>query len=121
MTSENINIMHINIMPPVPPSYEEERFKPGEFLYVKEINSREMLRNAYSAISLTESWDFAKKDIDSFMFSNDPRIDIISNKMCELGYTGHSGSSFGWTMRQMQYIAQNGENIYREEILLNED
>jgi hypothetical protein len=33
--------------------------------------------------------------------------------MVELGYNGHSGSSFGYTMRAMQYIAQNGEEKYK--------
>jgi hypothetical protein len=34
--------------------------------------------------------------------------------MEELGYDGHSGASFGWTMRTMQYIANHGEKKYKE-------
>jgi hypothetical protein len=51
------------------------------------------------------------------MFSNDPRVKIIYDKIEELGYTGHSGSSFGCTMRTMQYIATYGEKKFREEQL----
>jgi hypothetical protein len=51
------------------------------------------------------------------MFSNDPRVNIIYNKIEELGYTGHSGASFGFTMRTMQYIATHGERKFREEQL----
>jgi hypothetical protein len=67
-----------------------------------------MFENAYQAISLTEMWDYMKKDRESFMFSSDKEIEIISKKMEDLGYDGHSGSSFGITMRNMQFIALHG-------------
>ena len=47
------------------------------------------------------------------MFNNDITLNTIHNKMIELGYDGHSGGSFGWTMRQMQYIANHGEEKYK--------
>jgi hypothetical protein len=77
------------------------------FYYVDD-NSRIIFENAYQAISLTEMWDYMKKDRESFMFSSDKEIEIISKKMTDLGYDGHSGSSFGITMRNMQFIALNG-------------
>jgi hypothetical protein len=77
-------------------------------------NSRAMLENAYQAISLTEMWDYMKKDRESFMFSSDKEIKIISNKMEELGYNGHSGASFGVTMRNMQFIALNGLDAHKK-------
>ena len=89
----------------------------GQFEYINDVHSREMLVNAWQAINLTELWDFVKQDIDSFMFSHDPRIDIIGNKMTELGYGGHSGASFGCTMRNMQYLAEYGEENFKTEIL----
>ena len=89
----------------------------GEFKYISSYNDRVMMTNAWQAITLTETWDFVKQDIDSFMFSLEPQISIISKKMEELGYNGHSGSSFGWVMRNMQYIAQHGEAKFREEYL----
>ena len=63
---------------------------------------------------MTETWNFVKQPTESFMMSNDNRIWIITAKMEELGYNGHSGCSFGWTMRQMQYIARNGEENYKK-------
>ena len=77
------------------------------FYYVDD-NSRIMFENAYQAISSTEMWDYMKKDMESFIFSSDKEIKIISKKMEDLGYDGHSGSSFGITMRNMQFIALNG-------------
>jgi hypothetical protein len=35
--------------------------------------------------------------------------------MVELGYDGHSGCSFGYTMRIMQYIAKYGEEKYKKD------
>lgn len=89
----------------------------GQFEYVKDKWTREMLINAWQAINQTELWDFVKEDIDSFMFSHDPRVTIIGNKMEELGYRGHSGASFGCTMRNIQYLAEHGEEKFKTEIL----
>ena len=107
-----------NIVSPFPNIEKENNqvFVPGKFDYVNEWD-REMFVNAWQAITLTENWEFMKTDIESFMWSDDPRVDIISAKMVELGYNGHSGASFGYTMRRMQYLAKNGEEKFKEEYL----
>ena len=44
-----------------------------------------------------------------YMFSGtDPVFDAISDNM----QVGHSGSSYAWTMRNLQYIAMNGMDAY---------
>jgi len=100
------------LMPPPPPP--STSFVPGEFKYVNDKHSRVMLQNAYQAVNQTETWNFVKKDIESFSLSSAPEIWRITNKMEQLGYNGHSGFSFGWTMRQMQIIAREGEGKYKE-------
>lgn len=113
--------------PPALQRYETEKqqqqqqktFIKGKFLYIPDEHSREMLVNAWNAITEVDMWDYMRNNCYSYMFSNDKEIFIISNKMAELGYNGHSGCSFGWTMRQMQYIAQHGEEKYAEEIIRN--
>jgi len=87
-------------------------FVKGQFMYVKDTQSRILLVNAWNAITQLELWNYMKKDVESYMFCNDKEISIITRKMEELGYDGHSGFSFGWTMRQMQYIAQYGEEQF---------
>jgi len=117
----------MNIVPPIPPINETEtldnknnkRFVPGQFLYIKSDDYREMLQNAWTAITQLDLWDYMKRDTESYMLSSDTEIDIIHKKMEALGYDGHSGSSFGWTLRQMQYIAQNGEANYMDSYLTN--
>ena len=76
-----------------------------------------MLVNAWSAITQLGLWDYMKKDIINYIFSGDKEIYMISDKMFELGYRDHSGYSFSWIMRQMQYIAQHGEESYKRHYL----
>jgi|UniRef100_A0A6C0ARM1 hypothetical protein len=105
---------------PIPvPQEREATFVSGRFDYIEpdSVNYKIMLVNAYQAITQTETWDFVKQDLKSFMLSNDPKIFIISDKMAQLGYDGHSGFSFGCIMRDMQYIAQNGEKKFRDTYL----
>lgn len=91
----------------------------GNFDYIEDKNERNMLANAWKAISLTNNWEFMTRKIDAFMFSEEPKIAEISNKMEELGYTNHSGSSFGYTMRLMQYLVKNGEENFKNIYLQN--
>lgn len=109
----SIEFTYHNLTPPCPP-IDEEIIIAGEFNYVNSTSTRIMLQNAYQAITSTETWEFVKKDIQSFMLSTSPEILRITEKMEKLGYSGHSGCSFGWTMRQMQYIAKNGEEEYKK-------
>ena len=97
-------------LPPTPP--DEDAFEPGKFNYIKNKGTRDMLQNAYQAITLTETWEFVKKDIDTFMFSSGKEISIITSKMTDLGFDNHTGFTFGWTLRQMQFIAKNGESEF---------
>lgn len=116
-------------LPPIPHTKEEDakwrnfreanlKFKDkigdGNMEYIKNPTTRAMCTNAWKAITFSNNWDFVAQDIDSFMFSNDPRIDEITEKMIELGYDGHSGSSFGNTMRNMQYLVRNGEDEFKK-------
>jgi hypothetical protein len=85
-----------------------------DFSFVENKSSREMLENAFAAVTQTESWAFLREDVDTFMFSRNPQVHRILKKMEELGYHQHSGASFGVTMRQMQFIAQYGFEKFKE-------
>lgn len=97
--------------------YDEESFIPGEFNYIKNQNHKIMLETAWKAVTVLDLWDFMKQDIETYAFSMDPRVNQISNKIEEFGYIGHSGMSFGFIMRDMQFIAKYGEEEYRKKIL----
>ena len=87
----------------------------GEFEYVKNDSIRILLVNAYLSITMAEGWTFIKQDIQSFMFSNDPKMNEIREKMYQLPNGGlHSGASFGGVMREMQLLAQQGEDVHKK-------
>ena len=90
----------------------------GQFEFIGE-SDRIMYTTAHAAISQLELWNFVKRDPGSggFMFSGNPSVHKIYNKIEQLGYTGHSGASFGSIMRCMQYIAENGYDKFKEEYL----
>lgn len=75
--------------------------------------SAAMLQDADNAITTCELWDWLKEyepeDGKGFMFSEHPNLTRINNAM---KYGGHSGSSYGWTMRQMEYIAKHGWDLF---------
>jgi len=92
----------------------KDKVGDGKMEYIKDRDTREMCTNAWAAITFSNNWDFVSEDVESFMWSNDPRIDQISEKMEEFGYDGHSGTSFGYTLRNMQYLVQNGEAEFKK-------
>lgn len=88
----------------------------AEFNTIPDENNRVMLKNAHQAITSTEYWDYMRTfNEQSFMFSNNPAISKIMTKMSELGYDGHSGCSFAWTMRQMEFLAKNGKQAFLQQ------
>jgi hypothetical protein len=119
-------VIEYNIIPPLPPqiNYTDTvaylfnmPLIPGQFNYVDE-HERVMFVNAWQAITLTETWEFIKNFQGSFMMSGDENINRISAKMSELGYDGHSGCSFGFTMQTMKYLAIHGEEKFREDYII---
>ncbi len=85
----------------------------SDFALIHDEHSRQMLENAYNAITLAEGWEFMKNyNEESFMFSSNPMVKSISDNMVTLGYDGHSGASFGWTMRTMEYLAKHGKEAF---------
>lgn len=76
---------------------------------------RTMYSTAFDAITQLELWPFMRNfSRESFMFSSSPEVLRIFNRISQLGYDGHSGASFGFTMRAMEYIAKNGLDMYQE-------
>lgn len=86
----------------------------------------DMLQDADNAITSCGLWDwlaqYTPEDGKGFMFSEHPNLTRINNAM---KYGGHSGSSYAWTMRQMEYIAKNGWTLFefnaRERIRKDEE
>ena len=93
-------------------------YSRGDFTFLSSESERAMLQDAMEAMGRVEgSWEYlARPDVPSietgFMFSKDALLSKIGNEVDKEGKIGHSGSSYGWTMRQMEFIAKNGWDAY---------
>jgi hypothetical protein len=83
--------------------------KTPDFETIYSAHECAMLKDAHNAITLCELWDwlrtFHPKSGEGFMFTTHPNLNTINEAMT---YQGHSGASYGWTMRQMESIAKRG-------------
>lgn len=88
---------------------------PNLFDFVRCQNEIELLRSAHIAITNCELWDWLRSyETISFMFDSSKEIKRINTEMHKDPVnSNHSGSSYGFTMRQMQYLAKNGYNEYK--------
>jgi hypothetical protein len=68
-----------------------------------------VLQDAYDAVTKANMWEYLRLPTtpgkDGFMFNADIELSAITASMT---YTGHSGASYAWTMRQMEAIAKLG-------------
>uniref|UniRef100_A0A6C0B3B3 Uncharacterized protein n=1 Tax=viral metagenome TaxID=1070528 RepID=A0A6C0B3B3_9ZZZZ len=82
---------------------------PGDFSFMDDQSSKDMLEDMYKAVTLSENWDNLKGFVPGdggFMFSEKPAWFSLIDKAVK--YNGHSGASHGWTMRCIDYIAKHG-------------
>jgi hypothetical protein len=90
----------------------------GDFSFLNSKSEIPMLEDAFAAMGRVEgSWEYlARPEVPDketgFMFTRDEMVNKIGNEIDKAGRIGHSGSSYGWTMRQMEYIAKNGWDAY---------
>ena len=96
-------------------------YKNKMFEFIESIHTRHMIENGYQAVNCLELWDFLSKfdpeEGKGFMFTDCNEINRIGEKMEELPNSpGHSGSSFAFTMRHLQYIAKHGLDKYKRDI-----
>ena len=71
-------------------------------------------RDMCVAVRQLELWDFVRQfedDQHGFMFSSDHRVDQIRYHPLVTNH-GHSGGSFGFCCRNVQFIAINGLDAY---------
>lgn len=85
-----------------------------KFDFIKDENDNIMISTAFFAVNQLELWDYMKSHNGSFMFSSNSNIVRIYDKIEELGYNGHSGSSFAITLRNIKFIADNGIDKFKE-------
>ena len=98
--------------------YDEVDYGDGEFEFVRDQSTRDFLKSAHKAISLCELWNWMRiyepPPNTGFMWSRRPELDRLNQQMWKDPINGyHSGSSYGFIMREMEYISKNGYNNYK--------
>jgi hypothetical protein len=90
------------------------------FAFITNLQNRAFLVSAFKAITNCELWPWFN-DFDSsnnFMFSSCSEIDLLRAELSKDRINGyHSGASYGFVLRQMEYIAKNGYEKYKSEYL----
>lgn len=90
-------------------------FTPGKFEYIQTRCERERLAIVWKSITELNLWDFMKKDINSYTLDDELKIGLIWNNIVTNGCNQfNSANKFCISIREMQYIALNGEENYRE-------
>lgn len=88
------------------------------FTEIYETYEADMIEDAYTTIRRLGLWEwfgtFEPHPTEGFMFTSDTNIAMIGN---ELNYQGHSGASFGITMRILHDIAKQGWENHKNVIL----
>ena len=106
-TNNNTNIMG-NMESEIPPR--------RDFSFIRCEYSREMLESAFDAVdSVPNGWDALLPEPDNgFMFSPRPEGSVLRqiDRAILERFDGHSGASYGCTMRNMQGIARLGWDDY---------
>jgi hypothetical protein len=117
MKQPQINIIKTNI------SEKSTSLIIPDFSFIKDVDSRNNILNAYNAVTKCNAWEFLKKfkpeDVDGCLYCSHPQIYKIYETMekCTPKISNHSGSSFSWTMREIQKIAKIGYEKYKSEKL----
>tara|TARA_R110002072_G_scaffold280876_1_gene443313 strand:+ start:6280 stop:6573 length:294 start_codon:yes stop_codon:yes gene_type:complete len=89
---------------------------PGKFNFVKDVYTKKVFEETFQIISnIDGGWEFLKTfephKNKGFMFSDHPILSNISRAVEKCNH-GHSGASWGMTMRTMECIAKNGWDDY---------
>jgi len=76
--------------------------------FIQDDQSRAYVEDACAAVTLTESWALLAQDV------GDRGVPVHKAVLDKMVYRqDHSGSSYQWTMLQIQWIARHGLEAYR--------
>ena len=82
---------------------------PGDFSYLTDEFTRTTYEDMYAAITKAEAWDWIKAEPQNgFMFDDSEKSKAIGSFLNGNDRVGHSGASYGLTMRAMQQLALIG-------------
>jgi len=88
-------------------------YLPGDFTFIEKDEERYMMEDAYIAITKADAWEIMNLDPGDggYMYSTTIHPDINKVK-AYMKYVHNSISTYGLTMRSMQYISKQGWNAF---------
>ena len=92
------------------------------FACVKDLQTQKFLSSAHNAITRSNLWRWIAETEpeNGFMFDTSPEIKLLNEEMKKDEINAcHSGASYGYILREMQYIARNGYQQYEREYIKN--
>ena len=96
--------------------FDEFYYGNGEFDFIKDELTKKFLISAHRAISMCELWNWLRiyEPPSGFMFSSTSELEEIKNTIFKDPINNnHSGASYAFIMRDMEYIAKHGYDNYK--------
>ena len=92
---------------------------PDLFEFIGSKSDKEFYKSAHQAITNCEMWNWLRNyDTDTFMYDNSKETKRIFTEMLKDPINNnHSGTSYGFTIRQMEYIAKNGYDHFKQKYM----
>jgi hypothetical protein len=92
--------------------------KEVDFSFIPSGMTRQLASTSYNSVTALNMWDFFQEfkpeEGKGFMFSSHPKLTQLGNYIENTYHVGHSGASWGCSMRIVQFIANNGITKYRQ-------
>lgn len=107
---------HITHLPPFQWNHYPE---PVYFEFISDIWERNMISSTYDVISRLKKWNilynFIPDPNKGIVWTDNAEIKLLMNQIDTETSSGHSGSSMGFTMRNIHFIAKYGYHEFRNE------
>lgn len=85
-----------------------------DFSFIDDESTKNMISSAYECVTMKNAWECIKSFRgESFMFCEDQEVNDLMNFIDSSYECGHSGSSIGVTMRQLQLMSKIGFDDYK--------
>jgi hypothetical protein len=94
-----------------PPSY----ICTDNFECVVDEQEKMYYRSAYNSIMQLELWDWVQQNNEPFLLNKSPEMTMLKKRMWQDEINSyHSGASYALVMRQMEFIAKEGYEEFRQ-------
>lgn len=90
-----------------------------KFDFVNNKMERIVLKDAYEAVEDMNLWNYLKENaFESFTYYNGPNKQLHQELLEKVDKSNlHSGASYGITMRNMECIAKQGFDVWKQEYM----